>query len=216
MLNHGKLAPYISARASANDTTSDLDNPRISDIPSGHVGDAADNPLSRNDPLREEYMIQTSYSILANPSCSGYFLEPVRIIVASSLHVTDHLRVLFTHRFPLTSSQMEWMEPFLEQGQLSGKILCPNKKCGVKLGNYDWAGVCCGCKEWVTPVSCGSPHLIFRFLFLLFRAHLSITFFIRFNRDSASPDQKSMKWPDSVKADEYIVYQLPLIIGGVR
>lgn len=44
------------------------------------------------------------------------------------------------------------MEPFLQQGQLAGKITCPNKKCGTKLGNYDWAGVCCGCKEWVVPV----------------------------------------------------------------
>ena len=47
---------------------------------------------------------------------------------------------------------MKWMEPFLESGQLAGKIVCPNKKCGAKLGNFDWAGVCCGCKAWVTPV----------------------------------------------------------------
>jgi dual specificity phosphatase 12 len=47
---------------------------------------------------------------------------------------------------------MKWMEPFLESGQIAGKIACPNKKCGAKLGNYDWAGMCCGCKEWVTPV----------------------------------------------------------------
>ena len=47
---------------------------------------------------------------------------------------------------------MKWMEPFLEQGHMAGKILCPNKKCGATLGNYDWAGVCCSCKEWVVPV----------------------------------------------------------------
>ena len=47
---------------------------------------------------------------------------------------------------------MKWMEHFLSGGQLAGKIICPNKKCGAKLGNYDWAGVCCGCKQWVTPV----------------------------------------------------------------
>ncbi|KDQ58506.1 hypothetical protein JAAARDRAFT_34319 [Jaapia argillacea MUCL 33604] len=63
--------------------------------------------------------------ILINAKCSGYFLEP-----------------------------MKWMEHFLEQGQLAGKIVCPNKKCGAKLGNYDWAGVCCSCKEWVTPGFC--------------------------------------------------------------
>jgi hypothetical protein len=48
--------------------------------------------------------------------------------------------------------QMKWMESFLEGGQLAGKIICPNQNCGTKLGNYDWAGVRCGCKEWVTPV----------------------------------------------------------------
>jgi len=63
--------------------------------------------------------------ILANPKCSGYFLEP-----------------------------MKWMEPFLQNGEMAGKIVCPNKKCGVKLGSYDWAGVCCGCKEWVVPGFC--------------------------------------------------------------
>ena len=47
---------------------------------------------------------------------------------------------------------MKWMEPALANGELAGKIVCPNKKCGGKIGNYDWAGVCCGCKEWVTPV----------------------------------------------------------------
>ncbi len=44
------------------------------------------------------------------------------------------------------------MEPFLEKGAVGGKIICPNKKCGVKLGNFDWAGVQCSCKQWVTPV----------------------------------------------------------------
>ncbi|KAA1472417.1 hypothetical protein DENSPDRAFT_800964 [Dentipellis sp. KUC8613] len=63
--------------------------------------------------------------ILANPKCSGYFVEP-----------------------------MKWMDFFLEEGQLAGKILCPNKKCSAKLGNYDWAGVCCSCKEWVVPGFC--------------------------------------------------------------
>ncbi|KAJ7204785.1 hypothetical protein GGX14DRAFT_459753 [Mycena pura] len=66
-----------------------------------------------------------SQPILINPKCSGYFVEP-----------------------------MKWMEPFLEAGQIAGKIACPNHKCGAKLGNYDWAGMCCGCKEWVVPGFC--------------------------------------------------------------
>ena len=47
------------------------------------------------------------------------------------------------------------MEPFLENGSMAGKILCPNEKCKAKIGNYDWAGVQCGCKDWVVPVSPG-------------------------------------------------------------
>jgi dual specificity phosphatase 12 len=45
------------------------------------------------------------------------------------------------------------MEPILKNGDIGGKIICPNEKCGAKIGNFDWAGVQCGCKEWVTPVS---------------------------------------------------------------
>jgi len=48
---------------------------------------------------------------------------------------------------------MKWMEPFLGDGAMAGKIICPNEKCGAKLGNFDWAGVMCSCREWVTPVS---------------------------------------------------------------
>lgn len=50
--------------------------------------------------------------------------------------------------------QLTWMEPVLASGQISGKLVCPNDKCGAKIGNYDWAGVQCGCKEWVTPGFC--------------------------------------------------------------
>ncbi|KAI0825190.1 hypothetical protein BC628DRAFT_1410586 [Trametes gibbosa] len=71
------------------------------------------------------YFVPVSPPILINPKCSGYFVEP-----------------------------MKWMEPFLDQGNMAGKITCPNKKCGAKLGNYDWAGVCCSCKEWVVPGFC--------------------------------------------------------------
>ncbi|KAH6906785.1 protein-tyrosine phosphatase-like protein [Coprinopsis sp. MPI-PUGE-AT-0042] len=63
--------------------------------------------------------------ILVNATCSGYFVEP-----------------------------MKWMDSFLDSGETAGKIVCPNKRCGAKLGNYDWAGQCCGCKQWVTPGFC--------------------------------------------------------------
>lgn len=51
----------------------------------------------------------------------------------------------------------------LASGTLAGKILCPNEKCGAKIGSFDWAGIQCGCKEWVVPVG----HLALRFDFPL-------------------------------------------------
>lgn len=90
---------------------------------------------------------QFSPPLLINPKCSGYFVEPVGLARVC-------LPLTLTSCFWM---QMKWMEPFLEEGRLEGKITCPNKKCGAKLGNYDWAGVCCSCKEWVVPVR---PHLL--------------------------------------------------------
>ncbi|KAK4683654.1 dual specificity phosphatase 12, partial [Tremellales sp. Uapishka_1] len=63
--------------------------------------------------------------ILVNPKCSGYFVEP-----------------------------LTWMNSVLKNGDVAGKLVCPNEKCGVKIGSFDWAGVQCGCKEWVTPGFC--------------------------------------------------------------
>jgi len=78
--------------------------------------------------------------ILVDPRCSGYFVETVCPYDSPSY-------------YPLTSRhQMKWMQPFLGGGETAGKIVCPNKKCGAKLGNYDWAGVRCSCKAWVVPV----------------------------------------------------------------
>ncbi|GAA5915026.1 hypothetical protein JCM6882_006759 [Rhodosporidiobolus microsporus] len=60
--------------------------------------------------------------LLPSPACSHYFVEP-----------------------------LSWMSPVLETGVLAGKIVCPNKKCGAKLGNFDWAGNQCSCGAWVCP-----------------------------------------------------------------
>ncbi|BGP08415.1 Dual specificity protein phosphatase 1 [Rhodotorula toruloides] len=60
--------------------------------------------------------------LLPSPACSSYFVEP-----------------------------LSWMSPILETGVLAGKITCPSKKCGAKLGNFDWAGTQCSCGAWVCP-----------------------------------------------------------------
>ena len=63
------------------------------------------------------------------------------------------------------------MEPFLGDGETAGKIICPNKRCGAKLGNYDWAGVRCSCKTWVIPVSavllCQSSFFLTRYVIVI-------------------------------------------------
>ncbi|BGP16539.1 hypothetical protein JCM10213_000549 [Rhodosporidiobolus nylandii] len=60
--------------------------------------------------------------LLPSHTCSSYFVEP-----------------------------LSWMGPVLETGVLQGKIVCPNQKCGAKLGNFDWAGNQCSCGAWVCP-----------------------------------------------------------------
>jgi hypothetical protein len=89
---------------------------------------------------------------------------------------------------------MKWMEHFLASGAMAGKITCPNKKCGAKLGNYDWAGVCCSCKEWVTPVSDGGVLQIVSFL-RVFRPTMTLLCLVR---GFVYTDLRWMRWYEEV------------------
>lgn len=53
----------------------------------------------------------SSPPLLPSTICTSYFVEP-----------------------------LSWMQPQLENGQVTGKIICPNERCKSKLGNFDWAG----------------------------------------------------------------------------
>ena len=55
----------------------------------------------------------------SNKNCSSYFIEP-----------------------------MEWIHA-LQDGQLEGRVDCPN--CMAKLGQYNWSGAQCSCGRWITP-----------------------------------------------------------------
>jgi dual specificity phosphatase 12 len=46
---------------------------------------------------------------------------------------------------------LSWMRSELEKGELSGRLLCPNARCGAGVGRYDWKGFKCSCNEWVCP-----------------------------------------------------------------
>ncbi|KAL7809229.1 tyrosine protein phosphatase [Trichoderma gracile] len=52
----------------------------------------------------------------SSPLCQHYFVEP-----------------------------LSWMRAELEKGELSGRLACPNPKCGAGVGRYDWKGFPCSC-----------------------------------------------------------------------
>ncbi|KAL3427695.1 Tyrosine-protein phosphatase yvh1 [Phlyctema vagabunda] len=53
-----------------------------------------------------------------------------------------------THHF---LHPLSWMRPALEQGLLSGRLECPNAKCGAQIGRYAWQGLRCSCGVWICP-----------------------------------------------------------------
>ena len=46
---------------------------------------------------------------------------------------------------------LSWMRPILEEGELDGRLICPNNRCGASIGRYAWQGFKCSCGEWVAP-----------------------------------------------------------------
>lgn len=46
---------------------------------------------------------------------------------------------------------LSWMRPYLEEGTLDGRLICPNDKCSAIVGRFAWQGFKCSCREWVCP-----------------------------------------------------------------
>ena len=46
---------------------------------------------------------------------------------------------------------LSWMRAELERGEINGRLLCPNERCGASVGRYDWKGIRCACRAWITP-----------------------------------------------------------------
>ncbi|KAL7943970.1 tyrosine protein phosphatase [Trichoderma barbatum] len=46
---------------------------------------------------------------------------------------------------------LSWMRAELEKGELSGRLSCPNPKCGAGVGRYDWKGFRCSCGSRQDP-----------------------------------------------------------------
>lgn len=43
------------------------------------------------------------------------------------------------------------MRTTLAQGELDGRLVCPNEKCQANIGKFAWQGLRCSCGGWVTP-----------------------------------------------------------------
>ncbi|KAL8733348.1 MAG: hypothetical protein Q9166_002172 [cf. Caloplaca sp. 2 TL-2023] len=48
-------------------------------------------------------------------------------------------------------SPLSWMRDTLSEGNLEGRLECPNSKCKQNVGKYAWQGMKCSCGEWVVP-----------------------------------------------------------------
>ncbi|EXJ80193.1 hypothetical protein A1O1_08335 [Capronia coronata CBS 617.96] len=46
---------------------------------------------------------------------------------------------------------LSWMKDVLAQGELDGRLVCPNPRCGANIGKFAWQGLRCSCGGWVTP-----------------------------------------------------------------
>ncbi|KAK0382935.1 hypothetical protein NLU13_8851 [Sarocladium strictum] len=99
---------------------------RFEDEETPLAGTAHDSNLQLRCKKCRRTLATSSYIIHHNPSqstpCPHIFIEP-----------------------------LSWMRTELEKGELSGRLLCPNSRCGAGVGRYDWKGFKCSCGEWVTP-----------------------------------------------------------------
>jgi dual specificity phosphatase 12 len=110
--------------------------------------------LVEHDPLPDRgRKDNTEEYLLSQHSPNPDQFVPISSLEASATKLEDRYATssqsarcghFFTH--PLL-----WMKSTLEQGQLEGRLNCPNSNCGQNVGKYAWQGTTCSCGRWVTP-----------------------------------------------------------------
>ncbi|KAH8928285.1 hypothetical protein BT69DRAFT_578976 [Atractiella rhizophila] len=90
----------------------------------GPEAEAEDDKLQPAFPSSTQPQQVEEAPFLSSTLCTSYFLEP------------------FT---------LSWMDSELEEGKLTGKLICANEKCKAKVGHYDWKGSRCSCGCWIVP-----------------------------------------------------------------
>ncbi|KAH8821214.1 protein-tyrosine phosphatase-like protein [Xylogone sp. PMI_703] len=114
-----------------------------------HAQDPADGP-ERDVQLRCKKCrrtVATSQYLVPHTADTSYTpTKPVKDPLHQPLPGSD--LPACTHHF---IQPLSWMRTELEQGLLSGRLECPNAKCGAQLGRYAWQGMRCSCGKWICP-----------------------------------------------------------------
>ena len=86
-----------------------------------------------------------------NQPCTSYFLNEAAMETLEWVKKTAGTRVAPTYlrRHPPTHPPTHTAVN-AEEG-IEGKLTCPNKTCGGRLGGFNWSGSQCSCGSWVAP-----------------------------------------------------------------
>lgn len=77
--------------------------------------------------------------------------QPALTKPTASRPSADNVNSLSSACSHLFLDPLSWMRPELGKGLLSGRLECPNQKCGQNVGKYAWQGMKCSCGMWVVP-----------------------------------------------------------------
>lgn len=80
--------------------------------------------------------------------CRRVLADSAFIIPHESTEDNGRPRAACNHHFV---EPLSWMRPVLEQGELEGRLVCPNTRCNALVGRYSWQGFKCTCRAWVCP-----------------------------------------------------------------
>lgn len=117
--------------------------PRWDIIDKESEGATSDNGKDQNKE-KETYRCRRCRTPLGNSTYKVPHTPRNKPNTASKTTTPQPCAHLFLH--PLS-----WMRPILSEGNLEGRLECPNSKCRQNVGKYAWQGMKCSCGEWVVP-----------------------------------------------------------------
>jgi len=113
--------------------------------------DSSDHPSSTWRCRRCRTPLATSEYLVPHAPQASSQPQPALTKPTASLPSADNNNSLSSACSHLFLDPLSWMRPELGKGLLSGRLECPNPKCGQNVGKYAWQGMKCSCGEWVVP-----------------------------------------------------------------